>query len=57
MPRAVNLPVILLVSALAGCGGAQRASTVPSGDRLPDSVIDRVEDDCRHQPDESLPPV
>jgi hypothetical protein len=56
MPRAVDLSVILLFSALAACGGVQRASTVPSGDRLPDSVIDRVEDDCRHQPDESLPP-
>jgi hypothetical protein len=57
MSRPVNLPVILLCSAaLAACGGAQRASTVPSGDRLPDSVIDRVEDDCRHEPDDSMPP-
>ena len=52
MPRAVNLPMILLCSAVAACGGAQRASTVPSADRLPD----RVEDDCRHKPDDSLPP-
>jgi hypothetical protein len=56
MPRTANLPVILLCSALAACGGAQRAGTVPSADRLPDSVIDRVEDDCRHKPDDSMPP-
>jgi hypothetical protein len=29
---------------------------VPSADRLPDSLINRVEDDCRHKPDDSPPP-
>jgi hypothetical protein len=56
MPRAVTLPVILLLPALAACSGAQRASTVPSGDRLPDSLINQVEEECRQKPDESLPP-
>jgi hypothetical protein len=56
MPPAATLPAVLLLAALASCAGARRASTVASADRLPDSQINRVEDDCRHKRDDSLPP-
>jgi len=56
MPHAAALAPILLLAALASCAGGKRAGTVPSADRLPDSLINRVEDDCRHTPDDWLPP-
>lgn len=54
--RIVPVSLLLLPALLLACTDAQHASTVPSGDRIPDSFAARAEDGCRASPGNTLPP-